>query len=93
MHRWRPSDRAWDTGNFASGTGQRISAAIARTHAHMGRVEPALRRLASVLPAIERAPAWAENYVRIACDAGRDAVAHRAHGLRSRSSSATCARR
>jgi tetratricopeptide (TPR) repeat protein len=44
-------------------------AAIARMHAHMGRVEPAMRRLSSVLLAIERAPGWAENYPRIACDA------------------------
>src|SRR5262249_17285878 len=35
----------------------------------MGRCEPALRRLTAVLPAIERAPAWAEHYVRIVCDA------------------------
>jgi tetratricopeptide (TPR) repeat protein len=35
----------------------------------MGRAEQAIRRLASVLPAIERAPGWAENYTRIACDA------------------------
>jgi hypothetical protein len=35
----------------------------------MGRAEQAIRRLASVLPAIERAPGWAPNYTRIACDA------------------------
>jgi hypothetical protein len=35
----------------------------------MGRAERAIRRLASVLPAIERAPGQAENYTRIACDA------------------------
>src|SRR5262249_7718367 len=42
---------------------------IARSHARMGRVEPAIRRLASVLPAIERAPGWALHYPRLACDA------------------------
>src|SRR5262245_64317678 len=46
-----------------------FQASIARTHARMGRIERAMRRLASVLPAIERAPGWAENYTRIACDA------------------------
>jgi tetratricopeptide (TPR) repeat protein len=35
----------------------------------MGREERAIRRLASVLPAIERAQSWAENYPRLACDA------------------------
>jgi hypothetical protein len=35
----------------------------------MGRVEPAMQRLASVLPAIEQAPGWADSYTRIACDA------------------------
>src|SRR5262249_7790541 len=44
-------------------------ASIARTHARMGRAERAIRRLASVLPAIERSPGRAENYTRIACDA------------------------
>lgn len=44
-------------------------ASIARLHARVGRIEPALRRLASIIPAIEQAPGWAENYVRIICDA------------------------
>ena len=43
-------------------------AAIARIHARMGRADRALRRLASVIPALEKAPGWAENYTRIACD-------------------------
>jgi tetratricopeptide (TPR) repeat protein len=44
-------------------------AAVARTHAHMGRAERALRRLARTVVAIEKAPGWAENYVRMICDA------------------------
>jgi len=44
-------------------------AAIARTHARMGRVDRALRRLSSAIPAIERAPGWAENYVRMVYNA------------------------
>jgi len=46
-----------------------VSAATARTHARMGRVEPAIRRLARVVPALERAPVGTENYTRVACDA------------------------
>jgi tetratricopeptide (TPR) repeat protein len=46
-----------------------FDASIARMHAHMGRVEPAMRRLAAVVPAIERAPGGADNYVRMICDA------------------------
>src|SRR5206468_2378489 len=44
-------------------------AAIGRVHARMGRVDRALRRLASLIPALEKAPGCAENYTRIACDA------------------------
>ena len=46
-------------GEFPEWSRAANSAAIARIHAHLGRVEPALRRLASVLPAIDGAPAWA----------------------------------
>jgi class 3 adenylate cyclase/tetratricopeptide (TPR) repeat protein len=78
---WRMAmDEGWDAPmeNVGPGMGQgavrghyraSLDAAIARRHARMGRCEPAMRRLAAVLPAIERAPAWAENYVKIACDA------------------------
>jgi tetratricopeptide (TPR) repeat protein len=45
-----------------------IHAASARTDARMGRIPQALRMLESLLPALEKAPAWAENYVRLACD-------------------------
>ena len=45
-----------------------IHAARARTDARMGRTREALRMLESLLPALEQAPAWAENYVRLACD-------------------------
>ncbi len=44
-------------------------ASAARTHARTGRPEKALRRLASIIPAIDLAPAWANNYVRLVCDA------------------------
>jgi tetratricopeptide (TPR) repeat protein len=78
---WRMAmDEGWDAPmeNVGPGMGQgavrahyraSVDASIARRHARMGRCEPAMRRLAAVLPAIERAPAWAENYVKIACDA------------------------
>jgi class 3 adenylate cyclase/tetratricopeptide (TPR) repeat protein len=73
---WRMAmDEGWDSpmgGGPRSGLpGLRAStdAAIARTHARMGRMERALGRLEKVLPAIERAPGWALNYTRIACDA------------------------
>ena len=46
-----------------------VGAAIARTHARMGRVERAMRRLASVVPIIEQAPAGARDYTHMACDA------------------------
>src|SRR5262245_6382325 len=46
-----------------------FGAAIARTHARMGRVERAMRRLASVVPIIEQAPAGARDYTHMACDA------------------------
>jgi tetratricopeptide (TPR) repeat protein len=52
---------AWHRANF--------DAAVAQARAHMGDVEPAMRRLVSVLPAIERAPGWNEDYVSLACDA------------------------
>jgi tetratricopeptide (TPR) repeat protein len=46
-----------------------VAAAAARTHARLGRLERARRRLDAVIPALEQAPAWAENYTRVACDA------------------------
>jgi class 3 adenylate cyclase/tetratricopeptide (TPR) repeat protein len=46
-----------------------VQASSARIHARTGRAERAIRRLAPLLPAIERAPAWAPNYVRFICDA------------------------
>jgi len=44
-------------------------AAVARTHARMGDPERALRRLGRIPVAIEKAPAWAQNYIRMICDA------------------------
>jgi len=44
-------------------------AAVARSHARMGTPDRALRRLARVIIAIDKAPAWAENYIRTICDA------------------------
>jgi hypothetical protein len=46
-----------------------VYAAIARTHARMGRVARALHRLESVLPIIARAPGWVGGYAEIAYDA------------------------
>ena len=46
-----------------------LYAGAARIHARMGRTERAVRRLASVIPALEKGACWAENYVQIACDA------------------------
>jgi hypothetical protein len=78
---WRVAmDDAWDAPFENLGPGARhwppasqyrasVEASIARSHAHMGRMERAVRRLTSVLPAIEGAPGWAPNYVRIVCDA------------------------
>ena len=39
--------------------------AYARLHARSGRVEPALRSFRALVPAIEQAPGWEENYTRI----------------------------
>jgi tetratricopeptide (TPR) repeat protein len=78
---WRMAmDEGWDAPMESVGPGTGlgavllqyraiIEASIARRHARMGRCEPAMRRLAAVLPAIERAPAWAETYARIVGDA------------------------
>ena len=78
---WRMAmDEGWDDPMESAGPGigqgrvlawyrAGVRAAVARTHARMGRVEPAMRGLTSVLPAIEGGPSWAENYTRIACDA------------------------
>src|SRR5262245_36182453 len=44
-------------------------AAFARAHARMGRVDPPVQLLATVLPAIEGAPSWALHYPRLVCDA------------------------
>ena len=78
---WRmATDEGWDepmlnVGPGMSQTEERgiyrasVVAAIARTHARRGRIEPALRRLAAVIPALDRIPGWTENYTRIACDA------------------------
>jgi class 3 adenylate cyclase/tetratricopeptide (TPR) repeat protein len=46
-----------------------FAASVARIHARMGRVERARRRLGDLIPALEHAPPWAENYTRVACDA------------------------
>jgi len=46
-----------------------ITAATARTLAHLGQADKAIRRLSSILAAIEQAPGWMENYARIVCDA------------------------
>src|SRR5439155_16788482 len=64
----------------------------ARIHARMGRTEKALGRLAAVIPAVERAPAWAPNYVPMVSDAaetlwlvGRtDHIATIEHNLREK---------
>jgi hypothetical protein len=77
---WRlAQDEGWDDPmhEVGPGVGQLemwwywagVHGGIARLHAHMGRVEPAMRRLKAVLPAIECSSAWAENYPRLACDA------------------------
>src|SRR5262249_42669301 len=78
---WRmATDQDWDEPmeNLGPGLGRgRVlarygaiqQASIARTHARLARVGPAIRRLASVLPAIEAAPEWAWDSTRIACDA------------------------
>jgi tetratricopeptide (TPR) repeat protein len=42
---------------------------LALALARMGQVEPAMQFLATVQPAIERAPAWWEGYPSIVCDA------------------------
>ncbi len=44
-------------------------AAIARIHAHLGRVEPALALLAKAIPAIERVTRGGDNDTRMICDA------------------------
>ncbi len=63
-------DEAYGDGNKA---GHRLEASAiacaAKAAARLGRPDDALRRYRSVLPAIERAPAWAMNYLRTLCDA------------------------
>jgi len=74
---WRMAlDQGWDEPVGHLGPGLALTwylgatyAAAARIHARMGRTDRALRRLASVIPAIEKGACWAENYVQIACDA------------------------
>jgi class 3 adenylate cyclase/tetratricopeptide (TPR) repeat protein len=74
------TDEGWDTPLVNPGPGLNraldlswyrttTQASIARTHARMGRVEQAIRRLSSVLPAIAGAPVWTEVYTRLVCDA------------------------
>jgi DNA-binding SARP family transcriptional activator len=45
-----------------------MSAGCARTAAHLGRAERAMALLALPVRALARAPAWALNYTRTACD-------------------------
>jgi hypothetical protein len=45
-----------------------MSAGCARTAAHLGRPERAMALLALPVQALARAPAWALNYTRTACD-------------------------
>ena len=63
-------DEAYGDGNRA---GHRLEASAiacgAKAAARLGRHDDALRRYRTVLPAIERAPAWAMNYLRTLCDA------------------------
>jgi tetratricopeptide (TPR) repeat protein len=78
---WRMAvDEDWDKpmAHLGPGLGQgpvlawyraAVQAAIARTLARMGRAERALVPLAFVIPAIEKAMVWADNYVKIICDA------------------------
>jgi class 3 adenylate cyclase len=46
-----------------------IRAAGARVYAHLNRADDALGLLATLVAPLERAPVWAANYQRIACDA------------------------
>jgi tetratricopeptide (TPR) repeat protein len=69
-------DQGWDEPLGHVGPGLMLTwyvgsayAMVARIHARMGRTDRALRRLASVIPALEKGSCWAENYVQIACDA------------------------
>jgi tetratricopeptide (TPR) repeat protein len=63
-------DEAYGEGNRA---GHRLEASAiacgAKAAARLGRHDDALRRYRTVLPAVERAPAWAMNYLRTLCDA------------------------
>src|SRR5262249_12584687 len=45
-----------------------VEAAVARLLARLARPAKAVERLALVIPAIERAAYWAENYGKIICD-------------------------
>jgi DNA-binding SARP family transcriptional activator len=63
-------DEGFRDGNRA---GHRLEASAiacgAKAAARLGRHDDALRRYQAVLPAVERAPAWAMNYLRTLCDA------------------------
>lgn len=62
-------DEAYGEGNRA---GHRLEASAiacgAKAAARLDRHDEALRRYRLVLPAVERAPAWAMNYLRTLCD-------------------------
>jgi tetratricopeptide (TPR) repeat protein len=55
----------WEAPGRHAGILAPVALALART----GQVEPAMQLLATVQPAIERAPAWWEGYPSIVCDA------------------------
>ena len=77
---WRMAvDDAWDAPleDLGPGLAQvsepwlrvQLRSAKARTDARMGRADRALRGLAEILWAIDRAPDWAPSYVKVTCDA------------------------
>jgi class 3 adenylate cyclase/tetratricopeptide (TPR) repeat protein len=55
---------AWYNFQFAA-----VRAAAARSYARLGKGDEATALVCEILPALERAPAWAQSYTYIACDA------------------------
>jgi len=101
---WRMAlDEGWDEpmdhlgpglgkGTVSKMSGAGLMAAKARIHARLGRTDKAMHWLATAIPAVERAPAWAQAYVRLASDAAEtlwliertDHIATIEHNLREK---------
>jgi tetratricopeptide (TPR) repeat protein len=61
----RPQTRAvWDNFTWAA-----VRVGVARLYARLGKADAAMALVGEIVAALERAPAWAQTYIGIACDA------------------------